>query len=505
MVKVLAMALFILGLIAVACGGDDSPTAGVTPGAQKALEAPPVAGAFNAAIKDFVHQDFTVAVGTTVAWTNRDGVPHTTTEDSDANIWDSFSMQPGQSFSFTFTEAGTFSYFCAIHPTMRATVTVTGQPTATAPPTQVAIATPVAASTAAPIPPATAGATLEIADFSHQDLMVAAGTTLTWTNVGAVIHTSTSNDGIWDSGVLESGQSFNVTFDQAGSFAYFCAIHPSMTGTITVTGPPAGQPAPSPAAEPTPPPTLEPPPTATPLPIPTTGPQPTAMPSSEGTAPPLTVDLDMQNFKHQDLTVQAGTTIVWTNRDSVQHTVTSGSSSDPDAGSLFESGAEIADWVKAGDTYSFTFNDEGAFPYYCRVHGDAMSGTITVTPAQAPVAAPPPTTAPTKPPTIAPAPSPTPIPAETPTAEPAAASSGLIATANIQNFTHQGLKVQIGTTVVWTNLDRSGHTTTAREREWDSGRLGQGETFSFTFNDAGVFSFLCTIHPAMIAEVTVTN
>ena len=109
LVKVLASASFILGLIAMACGGAASPTIGVNPGAQQALEAAPVAGAFNADIKDFAHQDITVPVGTTVAWTNRDNVSHTTTEVSDTEIWDSFALQPGQSFSFTFTKAGTFN------------------------------------------------------------------------------------------------------------------------------------------------------------------------------------------------------------------------------------------------------------------------------------------------------------------------------------------------------------------------------------------------------------
>ena len=101
----------------------------------------------NYTIKDFTHQDITVAVGTAVAWTNRDSFPHTTTEDSDAEIWDSLALDLGESFKFTFTEAGTFSYFCAIHPTMTATVTVTGQPAPTNTATREAVSTPEAGST----------------------------------------------------------------------------------------------------------------------------------------------------------------------------------------------------------------------------------------------------------------------------------------------------------------------------------------------------------------------
>lgn len=494
--KVLVLALCILGLIAVACGGGASPTAGVTPGAQQALEAASVAGAFNVDIKDFAHQDITVAAGTTVAWTNRDGVAHTTTEVSDTNIWDSFSLQPGQSFSFTFTKAGTFNYFCAIHPTMRATVTVTGQPTPTMTPTPAATL----AGTVAP-PVAAAGANLEIVDFSHRDLTVSAGTTITWTNADAVIHTTTSNDGLWDSGVLESGHTFDFTFTQAGSFAFFCAIHPTMKATITVTGPQEAQSTPTVMAAPTPTPTAQPAPTATSAPTPTPEQQPSPTAAAGDALAALTVKADMQNFKHQDLTLQAGTTVVWTNRDSVQHTVTSGSPSDPDAGSLFDSGSNQADWVVQGETYSFTFNQAGMFPYYCRVHGAAMSGTITVTPAQPAAVAPSPTPEPT--PTLAPPPAPTATP--TPTPEPTAASSDLTANADIQGFAHQDLTVQPGTTVVWTNLDGASHTTTAKEGQWDSGTLREGQSFSFTFTEAGVFSYFCAIHPFMTAEVTVNN
>ena len=283
--KPLVLVLFILGVIAAACGGGASPTTGVTPQAQKPPDVAPVAGAFNADIKDFAHQDITVTVGTTVAWTNRDGVPHTTTELSDTEIWDSKSLQPGQSFEFTFTEAGTFNYFCAIHPTMTATVTVTGQQTPTMTPTRDTAPTPGAASstTVAPSAPADSG-NLEIVDFAHNNLTVEAGTTVTWENVGAVIHTTTGNNGLWDSDILQRGQTFSFTFNQAGSFTYFCNIHPSMIATITVTSPPGAQTAPTTAVAATTVPTIQPTPMAM-QPTPTAMP-PTAAPPPRGTAPP---------------------------------------------------------------------------------------------------------------------------------------------------------------------------------------------------------------------------
>jgi plastocyanin len=65
-----------------------------------------------------------VAVGTTVVWTNHSslGIAHTTT--SDGGKWDSGNLAPGQSFSFTFTSAGSFPYHCTIHPFMHGTVNV---------------------------------------------------------------------------------------------------------------------------------------------------------------------------------------------------------------------------------------------------------------------------------------------------------------------------------------------------------------------------------------------
>jgi plastocyanin len=75
----------------------------------------------------------TVRVGQQVVWVNNDSAPHTTTSGScsggtctPAPGWDSGTLNPGQSFSFTFTSAGTFTYFCRIHgASMQGTVVVT--------------------------------------------------------------------------------------------------------------------------------------------------------------------------------------------------------------------------------------------------------------------------------------------------------------------------------------------------------------------------------------------
>ncbi len=133
--------------------------------------------------------------------------------------------------------------------------------------------------------------------------------------------------------------------------------------------------------------------------------------------------------------------------------------------------------------------------------------TVVPTPAPTPTATVVPTPAPTPAPTAVPtlAPTPTPTPAATSTPEPAAAPTELTANADIQNFTHEDLAVQVGTTVVWANQDGAPHTTTEAEGQWDSGILQQGESFSFTFTDVGVFSYRCDIHRTMTGEVTVNN
>jgi plastocyanin len=69
-----------------------------------------------------------VVAGTTVTWTNQDSVPHTVTagtRNSPSGLFDSGNVDPGGTFSFTFTDPGTYDYFCSIHPNMDGTITVT--------------------------------------------------------------------------------------------------------------------------------------------------------------------------------------------------------------------------------------------------------------------------------------------------------------------------------------------------------------------------------------------
>ncbi len=101
----------------------------------------------------------TVNVGDTVHWSNDDSTTHTVTSGTSPTPDGMFNstLAPGATFDFTFTTAGTFNYFCMIHPFMMGTITVmpAAQPSPTA---RAAPATPMAAATATPMPAATATA-----------------------------------------------------------------------------------------------------------------------------------------------------------------------------------------------------------------------------------------------------------------------------------------------------------------------------------------------------------
>jgi plastocyanin len=93
-----------------------------------------------------------------------------------------------------------------------------------------------AGSTAAPSE-AAAEAAITISGRSFgEPLTVAAGTTVTVTNDSPETHTLTADDGSFDTDGLESGATAQLTFDEPGTFPFHCEIHPSMQGSITVTG-----------------------------------------------------------------------------------------------------------------------------------------------------------------------------------------------------------------------------------------------------------------------------
>jgi plastocyanin len=70
--------------------------------------------------------------------------------------------------------------------------------------------------------------------FVPEAVTVKAGTKVTWTNSDDAAHTATADDSSFDTGDLNQGDSASVTFDQAGTFSYYCRFHPFMKATVEV-------------------------------------------------------------------------------------------------------------------------------------------------------------------------------------------------------------------------------------------------------------------------------
>jgi len=93
---------------------------------------------------------------------------------------------------------------------------------------------PYGASSAPPAPGQPNTVVMANIAFSPASITVSAGTTVTWQNNDGVNHTSTSDNGLWDTGTIAPGQSRTTTFSTAGTFTYHCNVHPMMTGTVVV-------------------------------------------------------------------------------------------------------------------------------------------------------------------------------------------------------------------------------------------------------------------------------
>ncbi|HZO07378.1 MAG TPA: cupredoxin family copper-binding protein [Solirubrobacterales bacterium] len=83
----------------------------------------------------------------------------------------------------------------------------------------------------------TAATEVEIVEFAYDPdpIEVEAGSTVSWTNEDSAPHTATADDGSFDTDTLDKGKTGKVTFEEAGTFPYFCEIHPTMHGTVEVS------------------------------------------------------------------------------------------------------------------------------------------------------------------------------------------------------------------------------------------------------------------------------
>jgi plastocyanin len=90
-----------------------------------------------------------------------------------------------------------------------------------------------------PLGPGVGGSTVvAIQQFLYQadQIRIKAGTSVTWVNceTDGSAHTSTSDQGVWQSPLLAPGETFTQTFNTPGVFPYHCDPHPFMTGSVTV-------------------------------------------------------------------------------------------------------------------------------------------------------------------------------------------------------------------------------------------------------------------------------
>ncbi len=70
--------------------------------------------------------------------------------------------------------------------------------------------------------------------YTPDTLVVKKGTVVTWTNNDTQAHSASADEGSFDTGLLEQGDSASVTLNEPGEYTYHCSLHPNMTGSIVV-------------------------------------------------------------------------------------------------------------------------------------------------------------------------------------------------------------------------------------------------------------------------------
>ena len=70
--------------------------------------------------------------------------------------------------------------------------------------------------------------------FAPNTVTVPINSTVTWVNKDDIPHVIASNDGLFKSKALDTDDKYSYTFNKAGTYAYYCSVHPKMVGTILV-------------------------------------------------------------------------------------------------------------------------------------------------------------------------------------------------------------------------------------------------------------------------------
>jgi plastocyanin len=473
---------------------------------------PPPPGANNKTVSitsNFNPGSVTVPAGGSVTWTNNDSSPHTAT----GSAFDSGNLNNGQSFTKKFTTAGTFTYVCSYHSNMTGTVKVTNGSGDVPPPPPGGGGgggnppPPPGDGGGSPPPPppgggggggqAPAQASVTINDnlFSPKAVTIRAGGKVTWTNRGNP-HTATGS--AFDSGNLNTGQSFTHRFPKAGTYDYVCAYHPDMTGTIKVTNASGGVPPGSPGTPPG------------------GGGNGGGNGGGGGTgggggsiggggsavgggsspsAQTHTVTMGADSFNPASLDARVGDTVVWKNASPVPHNV--------NGGSAFKSPT-----VMGGQSFETVLRQQGTISYKCDFHS-GMTGTIKVAAAPAGTKLPPPsaggglsgsasgslgsTSAGSSSGSSSGGSAGAPAPG---------AESHTISMVN-STFDPQVLQARVGDEVTWVNEDPVPHNVTGGPL--DSGMMMGGAEFTTVLTETGTVEYECTLHPGMTGTLEVAE
>ena len=200
--------------------------------------------------------------------------------------------------------------------------------------------------------------TIDGYSFKPEKITVQAGETVTWTSDASSRHTVVVEDK--ESRRLQRGSTFSHTFTSPGEYPYRCGVHRSMKGVVVVEGEPKVSAAVQGAVS-----TV-----STSVSVSSAGPthaMKSGAPNVADSDEAKIMIVDFMRFEPTEITVEAGTTVVFENHDGSNHII------------LFDDKVK-SQRLRHDAAYSRTFDQPGDYPFICAIHGKRMSGTVHVTP-----------------------------------------------------------------------------------------------------------------------------
>jgi plastocyanin len=205
----------------------------------------------------YIPYSLEIQIHDTVLWDNVDTAAHTVTSgspsDGASGVFDSGLFMTATTFEFTFDEAGVYPYFCMVHPWMTGEIIVNEFEEIIAIPEEpnasdedMIVDEPIVEETPAGPPEVSMAVgssipgceeTLEC--YLPYQIEISSGESVLWNNIDTAAHTVTSGipgspDGVFDSGMVMAGSTFEFTFTEPGEHDYYCMVHPWMAGKVMV-------------------------------------------------------------------------------------------------------------------------------------------------------------------------------------------------------------------------------------------------------------------------------